>query len=178
MIAADLRFFRETFPATAAAGRGLHPGRIQGRARRAVEMSKHLDLVAASTGTGGEGNSSARGSMSRRMPFAPRGIDAEGMRTVIIIRAQEDRLGIRLKPHLRDDKFLVLDAVTPGLLAYKAGLKAGDLIATINGEAYTNPVAAVKVLRASFGRIEITLSLKAAASAEKNGTGDGDEMFV
>lgn len=91
-----------------------------------------------------------------------------------MMRDQDDRLGMRLKPDLRDGELLVLDQ-TPGLLASKHGLKSGDLIATVNRRVYVSPVDAVKELPASYGRIKVVLALRPPLGS---GTPGSEPLFV
>ncbi|KAJ1630592.1 hypothetical protein T492DRAFT_1002236 [Pavlovales sp. CCMP2436] len=87
----------------------------------------------------------------------------DGMTRVVMhrgLRNGNGGLGMRMERELAGSAhdLLVLAEVTPGMVADKHGLKAGDQIMTINGKSYVDAVVAVQALRESFGEIELMLS--------------------
>ncbi|KAJ1619636.1 hypothetical protein T492DRAFT_1084191 [Pavlovales sp. CCMP2436] len=88
---------------------------------------------------------------------------------LVMHKREGDKLGMRFAKDLVDGRFLLLEEVAPGSLAAKNGMKAGDLIDSINGTKYTDSVSAVKALRETQGGLEIMLSPRNRAAGEAMG---------
>ncbi|KAG8457209.1 hypothetical protein KFE25_010911 [Diacronema lutheri] len=80
-----------------------------------------------------------------------------GDESLTMTRLKGEKLGLRFDKNLVEGKYLHLVEVFASSLADRYGLVAGDLIETINGMSYADPVDAVQVLRATEGDIVLVL---------------------
>lgn len=141
----------EVLAGSAAARHGLEAGDVIERVNGAAFASAS-DAAKALRASRGEVEIviTSRERAAGEAPLAP------PRRLVRMRKSAEERLGVRLGGELENGS-LVVDEVAPGSIAERGGLHPGDLIASVNGVAGTNPLKAADGLRGFAGDVNLMI---------------------